>query len=240
LLWIPTSELTVEIRFYVQALADRLHADLRPIHIPWHGEKSINRLIAEVEKFNPNLIIFQIPDKPQIPQLLMDFTINKLIEQTPASILVFKEPRMLLDKLLLVIRDGNETSESALDWTIQLARHNQTSVTIMSLLPPVPEMYGPAIHHSLSALLTANDPLGKKMRWIARRLSGENIKGTFKLRNDTPLEQLHGELSESDVDLVVIAAEPKNHIWRWLFGEVVNDLFDWFDRPLLITKPITH
>ncbi len=237
--WIPTTE-QLETQQYPKQFADHLHADIKTVNIPWHGEKSINDLEEEALQYQPDLIVFQIPEPPTIPRLLLDFTLNKMIERLPASILVFKEPRWPLKKLLLVIRDGNDISETAVDWTILLAKKNRVAVTILPLLPPVPEMYGPFIRHSLPSLLTANDPLGQKMRLIAYRLSSDQVEGNFKLRNDPPLEQLQGEISEGDADLVTIAVEPQNHLWRWLFGEVVNDLFTWFDRPLLITKNITH
>lgn len=221
---------------YIQKLADHLHAEMKTVTIPWHGERSINKLLQESEQFQPDLIVFQIPEPPLIPRLLVDFTLNRLIENLPASILVFKEPRWPLKKLLLVIRDGNEISDPAVDWTINIARGNQTSVTILPLLPPVPEMYGSSIRHSLPDLLSANDPMGQKMRSIAYRLSSEEVEGNFILRNIPPMEQLRVELSEGDIDLVTISVNPKNHLWRWFFGEVINDLFGWFDRPLLITK----
>jgi hypothetical protein len=78
------------------------------------------------------------------------------------------------------------------------------------------------------------------MRLIAHHLSSENVEGNIKLRNNQPMDQLRMELLEGDIDLVTISVEPQNHLWRWLFGEVVNDLFSWLDRPLLITKSIFH
>jgi len=238
LFWVPATEISEQHRAFSQAFAAALKADLKLLHVPWRGDQSVRRVIIEAGQQRPDLIFFPIPDAPKIPQLLVDFAINKLIEETTASILVFREPCWPFHKLLLVIRDGNEMCESTVDWLIRLAKPDKANVTILPLLPPVPEMYGPFIQHNLSALLTTNDPFGQKMRWIARRLSSENITGTFRLRNETPLEQLHSELTENDVDLVIIAAESHNHLWRWLFGEVVNDLSVWFDRPLLITKPI--
>jgi hypothetical protein len=97
-------------------------------------------------------------------------------------------------------------------------------------------MYGSFIRYTVSSLLASNDPLGEKMRWIAQRLTTEEVGGAFRIRDGPPLEQLHSEVLDSDTDLVAIKAEPQNHLWRWLVGEVVNNLFVWLDRPLLITK----
>lgn len=235
--WIPTTG-PCEHQQYIQQLANCLNAVLEKSLIPWRGEKSLNQLIEEAARFKPDLIIFQFPEPPIMPRLLLDITLNRLIEKVASSVLVFKQPRWPLKNLLLVIRDGKEINDTAVDWTARLAVANQASVTILPLLPPVPQMYGHSIQHTLPTLLSGNDPLGQKMRQIALCLESEQVKGVFKLRNDPPLKQIQFELSEGDIDLVTISAEPQNHFWRWLFGEVVNDLFSWFDRPLLITKPI--
>ena len=124
----------------------------------------------------------------------------------------------------------------SVDWVIRLAHCSHAAVTVLPLLPPVPQMYGPLIRYSLPSLLNSSDPLGVKMREIAQRLKNEEVEGIFKIRDGDPLEQLRCEVSDRNTDLVVIDAEPRNHLWRWLIGEVVNNFYVWFDRPLLIVN----
>jgi hypothetical protein len=240
MLWNPATNSTGVDQPFSGLFGELFHADLIQADIPWRGARSLDAFLEEATRCQPDLVIFNIPSPPLLKRLSVDFTVNKLIERLPSSILIVKNPRWPLKKVLLTIRDSDVDNESAIDWVIRLARNSQASVTIMPLIPPVPEMYGPLIRNSIPALLTANDPFGKKMRWIARRLASQEVEGTFKLRNGFPLEQLRGEVLESDTDLVITAADPQNHIWHWILGELVNDLFVWLDRPLLITKPITH
>jgi len=237
LLWNPTSIDLEDIQPYAEKLAELLDAHLMLANTPWCGVKSFDEFVQQAERFNPDLIIFQIPNPPLMKRLLVDFAVNKLIDRLPSSILVVKNPIMPFTRLLLVIREGHDANDSAVDWLIRLAHCSHAAVTIMPLVPPVPEMYGRLIQNNLPALLTSNDPLGKKLRSIAHRLEAAEIEGIFKLRNGPPLEQIRCEMFETNTDLVIIAAEPKSHIWRWVLGELVNDLYVWFDRPLLITKP---
>jgi nucleotide-binding universal stress UspA family protein len=97
-------------------------------------------------------------------------------------------------------------------------------------------MYGSFIHHSPRALLTSNDPFGNKIRSIAKRLSTEDVQSRFKIREGTALEQIHSEIKENNIDLLIMEAEPKNNMWRWLIGEIVGNLYSWFDQTLLITQ----
>jgi len=237
LIWTPTVEIDQDLLLYSQSMTDLLAADFKQVSLPWSGIKSLDAFVNEAEDFNPDLIIFQIPPPPLMKRLLIDFAVNKLIDQLSASILVVKNPRWPIQRILLAIRDGNEPNEAAIDWVLRLAHCSHASVTLLPLMPPVPQMYGSSICYSLPALLTSNDPLGVKLRWIAQRLTTEEVEGAFKIRDGPPLEQLRNEISDGDTDLVVIEAEPQNHLWRWLLGELVNDIFVWFDRPLLISKP---
>jgi hypothetical protein len=240
MVWNPATTSPGADQSFSGLLGELLHADLIQANIPWRGSRSLDAFLEEATRCQPDLVIFHIPTPSLLKRLSIDFTVNKLIEGLPSSILIVKNPRWPLKKMLLTIRDSDVDNQSTLEWVVRLARCSQAAVTIMPLVPPVPEMYGSLIRNSLPALLTANDPFGKKMRWIAHRLASQEVEGTFKLRNGYPLEQLRSEVLESDTDLVITAADPQNHIWHWILGELVNDLFVWLDRPLLITKPITH
>jgi hypothetical protein len=92
------------------------------------------------------------------------------------------------------------------------------------------------IQHNFQAILTSKDPMGQKMRWISQRFSEEKINGVFKLRDGEPLDQLRNEILASDPDLVVVGAEHRNCLWRWVTGGLVTPLLGWANRPILISK----
>lgn len=236
LLWIPNDEGGKAVRSYARKIAELLDAELKEINTPWLQTKSFDEVVGEADAFKPDLFVFQVASFPIRKRLLVDFAVNKLIDQLPSSILVVKNPSWPLQKILFAIRDGHESNESTVDWVIRLAHHSHASVTILPLLPPVPEMYGRLVRNKLTELMTSNDPLGERMRAISGRMAMEEIAGTIKLRNGPPLEQIRSEVLASDADILTIAAEPQSHMWRWIVGELVNELFVWFDRSLLITK----
>jgi hypothetical protein len=236
LAWTPTTDIDPKLPRYSQGLAELLQADLKELGFYWSDQKSFDAFVREAESILPDLIIFHIPTPPMMNRLLVDFAVNKLIDSLNASILVVKNPRWPLQKILLAIRDSEIPDDSSIDWVIRLAHRSHAAVTVLPLIPPVPQMYGSFIRYTVSSLLASSDPLGEKMRWIAQRLTTEEVGGAFRIREGPPLEQLHSEVLDSDTDLVAIKAEPQNHLWRWLVGEVVNNLFVWLDRPLLITK----
>ena len=236
LVWSPETSVDPALKCYSQALADLFQAECKEVEFNWSGAKSFDAFVGEIEQIYPNLIVFQIQSPPLMKRLLIDFAVNKLIERIPASILIVNLPSWPLERILWVLRDGVDQDEAVVDWVIRLAHSGHAEVTVLPLLPPIPQMYGPLIRHSLPCLLSSNDPLGVKMREIARRLKIEQINGIFKIRDGAPMEQIRSAVSERKTDLVVIAAEPRNHLWRWLIGEVVNNIHTWCDRPLLIVN----
>lgn len=236
LVWTLTVDTEPKLRLYVREIAELLQTDLEEVSFELSGFKSFDLFIHEAEKFQPDLIILEIPHPIQKKILLIDCVINKLLKRLSTSILVVKNPHWPLEKILVAVRSYGGEEDPSIDWVVRLSHNSNAVVTILPLLPPVPEMYGPMIQHSLSSLLTSNDPLGNKMRGIAQRLTNEKVDGIFKIRDGPPLEQLRHEVFESDIDLVVLEAEPQNHLWLWLIGEIVNNLFSWFDRPLLIAR----
>ena len=91
----------------------------------------------------------------------------------------------------------------------------------------------------LPTLLTANAPLGRRMRQIAQHLAEWEIEGTLRLRQGPPEGQIRRELLHGDYDLIVVAAMPDG---RWLScpeKDLAGSLFHWTDRPVLIAVSTT-
>ena len=91
---------------------------------------------------------------------------------------------------------------------------------------------------NLPAMLSTDNPPGCELRRVARRLVDLGIKSTMRLREETPFWQVHGEVTEGEYDLVVIAAESHNRLLRYLKDEMDDPLLFWPRCPVLIAKPM--
>jgi len=236
LVWSPTPATETTLLPYVNGLAEMLNADLEQVDIPWRGTKSFSDLRNAAEQAQPDLIVFQVPNPSLLKRLLTDFATQKWIDRLPVSVLIPFSPRWPVKNILLTLPNGNKANDMAIDWTVQFARSSLAAVTVLPLLPPVPGMYRSVIQHNFQAILSSTDPMGQKMRWLSQRFSEEKVTGVFKLREGEPLEQLRNEILASDPDLVVVAAEHRNCLWRWVNGELVTPLLGWANRPILISK----
>ena len=238
LLWVPTKSIATEVESYADHLAALLGAHLNQFETSCTGNEAYRALTSEIEHIKADIVVLGEFEQSILERLIEGPPQNKLADQLPTSLLVVRQPRWPIKNILLILR--NETiDETAVDWTVCLARPSGADVTILPLTIPVPAMYDqrPRMRCSIDTILTSDTKLGKKLRLVAQRLVNSEINGTLRLRQEPPTWQIRFELLENDYDLVVIDCEPPDKLWHWILGELVNPLLSWTDRPVLVTKP---
>ena len=236
LLWSPILGSESTLRTYSLSLANLLEADLEQVDISLRDAQSFTKLMLEVERICPDLIIFQAQNLPLLERVLPNFVSKKSTGQAPTSVLIAQNLRWPLATILLVLPDGDASDNPAINWTMQFARTSQTAISVLPLLPPTSGLQGAVVRHSVQTLLQTKDLLGQKMRHIAQRFSEDGIKGSFKLREGEPQDQLRCEISVSDPDLVIIAAEQQSYLWKWASGNQFVPLLESINRPVLISR----
>jgi nucleotide-binding universal stress UspA family protein len=156
----------------------------------------------------------------------------------PSALLVIRQPRWPLERLLLVICSGN-ADDAAVDWTLRLARPGAAAVTALAVVPPVPAMYHglPHMEQGVAALLAADTILGRQMHHVARRLAQCKVEGTLRLRQGAPSQQICREVAEGGHDLIIMATRTCPWWLRQLKGDPICSLLSRVDRPVLLAEP---
>lgn len=234
--WNPAPQNAAVIQPFARSLTEGLNARLLTFDLPWNQRDSVEVLIAEVNKLQPALLITHNPQPEGLRRVFQPGSTQKLVEGLAASLLFLRDPHWPMTDLLLVVQDGSDRTDPALEWTIRLGKACQACITVLPLLPPVPRLYGRFLQHNLPALLDANDPLGNKLRWIAHQLAEEGLEGRIKLGEGYPRDQIQEALQASDPGLVLVAAGPGGPVRGWMFDDLVTDLASGLDRALLIAK----
>jgi nucleotide-binding universal stress UspA family protein len=188
-----------------------------------------------------NLIIFDRVDHPGLRRWLSGPAARTPARQSGthgSAALVALRPRWPLRNMLLVLW-GEESGDAALDWVVRLAQPSGSTVTILTVVPPVPAMYGrrAGMDTNLPTLLASATLLGQQLRCAAQRLVDCEIEGILRLRQGLPDRQICREMIQGDADLVAIPTRPRQWWRRWLRGDVVDPLLSRVDRPLLIAEP---
>jgi len=231
-----TSPISDEVKSYAQYMCDLLDGDLSTCQAVAGTDNPVEDL-TEAGRGH-DLVVFGELDKSLVERLLQGAADNGARERLSASVLVARQPRWPLRRVLLVIRDQG-ADDVAVDWVVHLAQPSKAAVTVLAVVPPVPAMcgYTDRMQHGLAEWLATDTALGRQLRRIGRRLMNWEAEGTLRFRQGPPDWQVQREVAEGDYDLIAIAADPNGRWLRRLSGELVSPLLRWTNRPVLIAKP---
>ncbi len=220
---------------FAQALGDLLGAHFYHYTPTVPTVEISHALEQEAERGNYDLVIWGEPDQRLFQQLCSGPVYGKVVERMPTSFLVARRPRWPLKRLLLVVQ-GEEIDDPAVDWTLRLARPSGAAVTALAVLPSVPAMYDQytRMQQGLDKLLSTDTALGRQMRQVARRLVDWEVEGTLRLCQGIPSQEIQFEVTREDYDLIVLARHRRAACRRWLMGDWVTSLLSWADRPVLV------
>jgi len=237
--WSSSETIASEVEPYAKLFAQLMDARLTHIKNVDTDQRPREFLSAEVERQQPDLVVFHNPVTLLPIWWMPNWIENQLIKQIPVSLLVTRNPSWPLRKILLVLRDS-KSDKSAVKWILGIASKCDVAVTVLPLIAPAPPVFaGMNIYHrSLINLLVSTCPLGDTLRQISQTFAERNIQGTLRLREGTIIDQIRQEVEECDYDLAVVAADTQRSIIRWMMGELVNPLLNLVEVPILIAKPI--
>ncbi len=236
LTWFPIEQTLDNDHAYAQSVCTLLDGELLLCEGIRKETQFWERVAAIQAEGLVDLLIFRSPDLPWFRRLCLEPAEQTYVNKFPTSLLVVREPRWPIRKILLVLQDP-QNDDPALTWGIRFAKQSQAAVTILPLLPSPPGMFANMqTRHSIAELLARDYPLGAQLRRSAQQLVEWNIEGKLKLRNEPPDQQVRCEVTEGNYDLIIVGAQTQNTISRWILGQLANPLLFWADRPLLIAK----
>lgn len=226
--YLPESPLSTEEETYLRYLTHLLNS------APGALLKR-NRQFAE-EGDGPDLLIYWAPEVPRWQRWLGYAPAYGATADAAASVLVVRQPRWPLRRVLLIMR-ANEADAPAMPWLEGLVRPSQAELFVLPIVPPVPAMYRHGtVPLQADVLLAPNTFSGAWIRRLAALCTEWGIKGTVLLHDSSPQRRIEWAIKKSDCDMVIISAEPNHWLLRRLWGELVRPLFCGCDRPLLIAK----
>lgn len=187
-----------------------------------------------------DLLVYWEPERPWWKRWLGLTPAVRVADQTRASVMVVRQPRWPLRRILLILR-AHETDEIAIRWLARLARPAEADVFLLPIIPPVPALYRHgSIPLQAEVLLAPNTFSGMQIRRLELLCASWNIQGTLLMHDSHPQQRMKWATAASDCDLIIISDEPYHWIHRWFLGELVRPLLRAnSDRSLLLARPAT-
>ena len=235
LAWLPATPIDLAGKTYSQNLANLLGAKLLHFETPKSGRGAYKSLAEQSERNGADLVIFRAPQESLLKRLFGTSDERVIIDSLCVSSLLVHGCQWPIRKILLVIRN-DESDKISFEWALNLAKSSDASVTVLPITIPLPDIYRPE-QPDIALLMTADTPLGQKIRYIARRFADWEIRGKICQHYGSPEDQIRRETLIGNYDLIIIGEEPKNWIRCRIYGDLIGPLLALADRPILIAKP---
>jgi nucleotide-binding universal stress UspA family protein len=224
------SPIPERVQAYARYLCDTLGGESS-----WCADVGLDDVVGLADNRH-DLVVFGEPDQSLIHRLIAGPADCKAAERIPTSVLIARQPRWPIDKLLVISR-GQPADDLAIEWVIRVAKPSQAAVTVLSIIPATPaDGHTLFVRYGLANWLSSESYLGRQMHRLALHLPNWDTAGRLRFRQGTPDQQVRSELAEEDYDLVVIAAESADWWSRRLLGELVPSLLRWASQPVLVAR----
>ncbi|MBK8902470.1 MAG: universal stress protein [Anaerolineaceae bacterium] len=214
-----------ELFAYVQQVAHFLQAKLA-----WQtGELNSLAEIAESSSPRYDLLLFNETGWHSLTRPYFQTAVS--LPRVKPSILLIREPRWPLQRLLLILR-GEATDKATIDWGLKLTKHNNCMVTLLVVRPPS------EAQKDQFGLLKANTIAGRHLRTALHQFVTHQINGVLKVSHGSPEYIIQQEVAGTAYDLIVLGSEPECRLFYWRLDSLLEPLLQWTKQSILIAKPI--
>jgi hypothetical protein len=195
---------------------------------------------ALYDKTDLDLLLYWEPERPWWQQWLGWTPAIGVVERSPVSVLVVRQPRWPLRRILLILR-ADETDEAAIQWLGQLAGSARVDLFVLPIIPPVPAMYRHgSVPLQAEVVLSPNTFSGAQLRHLVSLCADWGVKGRLLLHDSEPQRRIEWAANTSDCDLVILSDEQCHWLQRRFLGELVQPLLRRADRPVLVARKISE
>jgi len=195
------------------------------------------RILTEINSGRYHLVIIGARDKPTLGELLLGSVARTIVTNSPASVIIVREPTHHLERLLLCT-PGPERSKHLVQAGIRLAKAAQAKVTLLYVTEAYPQMYTglKKLQENLQELLRRDTPLARHLRDTAALLRSQNIDTQLELRHGYAAEEILTALEQTDYDLLIIGGPAFRGLSQLLMDQVYMPIVDHAPRPVLVVR----
>jgi nucleotide-binding universal stress UspA family protein len=198
----------------------------------------VEEILTEVREGDYDMLVVGACQEVSAAYRLLGSVTQQLIRRAPISILVAREPRPNLERIL-ICTGGADVAEPVIELGGTLAGLAQAQATLLHVVSPVPSMYTGLneLEETLAELLRTDTPTAQHLRYAASVLDKHGVAGKLKLRYGVAADEILRETLEGSYDLVVIGASgTAGRIREWLLGNVTRQIAENAPCSMLVVK----
>jgi nucleotide-binding universal stress UspA family protein len=210
-----------------------------PRLLPRLPESGIMAASQSVDDADLDLLLYWEPERPFWRQWLGWTPAIRVVERSPASVLVVRQPRWPLRRILLILR-ADEKDEAAIQWLERLVGSVRVELFVLPIVPLLPTMHrlGSLGNLPLQAevVLAPNTFSGAQLQRLAALCAAWDVEARLLLHDSEPQYRMEWAAHTSNCDLVLLSHVPHHWLSRRFLGDLIRPLLRHTDRPVLVAK----
>lgn len=172
-----------------------------------------------------------------VSEFVISNTVQRVIQYSPISTFVIKEPRMM--NKVLIFTDGSASAEKAVTFWAQLNKTKEPQVTVLHVVPAIhtrfQDVIGPASEKELEFHQSLPSKRTKCLNQAHLILTKSGIETKAKLREGDPVEEILKE-SKQEYDLIIMGFGNEKDANRSTLGRQAIKVIEHSHIPVLVWK----
>jgi len=202
-----------------------------------HGHAA-EQILDEAEKWSAELIVVGQLGRRGLTRFLMGSTATRVVQYAPCSVLLVKDQRARLQKIL-VCTAGGEPGLRDVMMAGHVAQHAHAAVTVLHVMSQVPlseAAYLPDLAATADDLITRHTREGVHLQSALAQLRERAPNSAAKVRHGFVVDEILAELRQGEYDLLVVGAHVARGLNRWLLDDITAHLIEEATTPVLVVR----
>jgi nucleotide-binding universal stress UspA family protein len=139
---------------------------------------------------------------------------------------------------ILICSGGKPYIENAVQLTGQIARGVSAAVSILHVLPELPQIYAQLdrFREDAEVLLQSNSELGTNLRHARELLQQMSVEATVRIRFGSVIDEILQEIRENSYELVVTGSAPHPTLSTYALGDITREIVNHANCAVLVVR----
>lgn len=200
---------------------------------------SVKQFIEQVQREGYDLVVIGYRRRSAMEKALKGCVAAQVVHQATTSVLVVRQGRQDIRRLLLGI-GGNGFTTEITDWGARIAVALGAQVTLIHVESAPPLMYSglEEVHQTLAEFLETDTPAARAIRQAAAALQETRVQAEIKLAYGVTDRELLRTAQEGDYDLLILgSAWARPPLDRVVLENITRNILLKTRRPVLVVYP---
>lgn len=195
-------------------------------------------ILKEAEEGAYDVLVVGAQGRRRIPRFLLGDTALRLARQAPLPLLLVRNSRPSIGRVLICTAGGEHGGEDA-KLGGRIAAGTGASVVIlhvMSQVPISPQAPLEALRQTAGWHIEHETPEGQHLASLLEVVRDQGVQAEARIRWGLVVDEILAEARGGDYDLVVIGAHWPEGLLRFLLDDVTEAIIGQLRRPVLVVR----